>query len=316
MVGSAKDTPEVIEFMALFAQLKEWSDDAPDELADLAKRDESIRQLCEELRWAGQVLKRKERSSKALFAAPVDPTILTSWRDYEARYEQILTGIWFDDLFGDLGPREPSQTPESERDWQITDDIAEEQALAVQAAIDFANTNANDLGRGLDPNQIFEVQYGISVWDDLKDKAGFDLRGFLRRRELVPFVLIPRRVAARYGDAERLSLLKNLKQAHEAFNCGAFHAALALMRSIIEAALKDHYGAQGKWLWEMIDDPAIRLPKGASVAALHRLRMLANAAVHLGNEKTEGLREMDDVTLEKEVLSLLFVVRALIEGAR
>ncbi len=54
----------------------------------------------------------------------------------------------------------------------------------------------------------------------------------------------------------------------------------------------------------------------ANEAALHRLRKLANAIVHLDREKDEGLPAMDDVRLEKEIVSLLLVLRALIEGAK
>jgi hypothetical protein len=316
MNASWKDSPEVTEFMTLFARLKDWCNDTPDELANLVKRDESIRQLFEELRWAAQELKRNERKSRALFAAPVAPYFLDSWRDYEARYESVLTDIWFEDLFADLGPNDLTQTPASEVDWQTADSMADEYAKALEETIDFADENAGDEGRGLPERVVETIEYGLIAWRTLKDEASFDLRGFLRRRDLVPFVLVPRKVAAKYGDVERLSLLKSLEQAHEAFNYGAFHAALALMRSIMEAALRDHYGAQGRWLREMIDDPRVNLPSGASIAALHRLRSMANAAVHLDKEKDEGLREMDDVTLEKEVLSLLFVLRALIEGVK
>ncbi len=54
----------------------------------------------------------------------------------------------------------------------------------------------------------------------------------------------------------------------------------------------------------------------ANEAALHRLRKLANAIVHLDREKDEGLPAMDDVRLEKEIVSLLLVLRGLIEGAK
>jgi uncharacterized protein DUF4145 len=61
---------------------------------------------------------------------------------------------------------------------------------------------------------------------------------------------------------------------------------LALMRSILEAVLRDHYGAEGEDLSERINQ-ARQLPSGASVAALHRLRKLANA------EGVEAEREIE-----------------------
>jgi hypothetical protein len=110
-------------------------------------------------------------------------------------------------------------------------------------------------------------------------------------------------------------MLKNLQQAHDAFVFGAPFAALALMRSILEAVLRDHYGAEGEDLSERINQASKRLPSGASVAALHRLRKRANAILHLSPEKQERLSEIDPTQLEKEIVSLLFVLRALIEGA-
>ena len=46
----------------------------------------------------------------------------------------------------------------------------------------------------------------------------------------------------------------------------------------------------------------------------NRLRKLANAILHLDPEKDEGLPSMGEPQLEKEIVSLLCVLRALIEG--
>lgn len=88
------------------------------------------------------------------------------------------------------------------------------------------------------------------------------------------------------------------------------------MRSIMEAVLRDHYDAEGRNLCERIRNARDRLPPRANEANLHRLRKLANAILHLDREKDEGLANIDEVRLEKEILSLLFVLRALIEGAK
>jgi hypothetical protein len=109
-------------------------------------------------------------------------------------------------------------------------------------------------------------------------------------------------------------MFTNLQQAHDAFIYGANFAALALMRSVMEAMLRDHYRAEGTDLSERIRNARGRLPPGANEAALHRLRKLANAVLHLDREKDEGLPAMDEVRIEKEIVSLLFVLRALIEG--
>jgi len=128
-------------------------------------------------------------------------------------------------------------------------------------------------------------------------------------------VLIPRSVAARYGDKDRHSLLTNLQQAHDAFVFGVPHASIAMMRSIMEAVLRDHYRANGSSLYAMIEDRRFAPPRAANKAALHKLRTLANAVLHLGEEQLEEhLPKLDDQGLEKEIVRLLFVLRSLIEG--
>ncbi|WP_035872500.1 hypothetical protein [Cucumibacter marinus] len=85
MSKSGKDSPEVVEFMALFARLKLYSDDMPDDLAEQAASDTSVRELCIQLSMAARSLKMNERRARVLFAAPVDPAFLAAWRDYEER---------------------------------------------------------------------------------------------------------------------------------------------------------------------------------------------------------------------------------------
>ena len=317
-----KDSTEVVEFMTLFARLKLFSDDTPEELADQAASDSSVRDLCTQLSFAASFLKMNERRARVLFAAPVDPAFLAAWRDYEDRYEPIVSGIWLSDFrSSNFGPEiasvEPSRVPKADLQWDNADDEASEQASGIEEAIDFAQFNADQEDRWIDqPDFIERIQDGIAAWERLKQDTGFDLRGVFRRRALVPFVLVPRQIAAKHGSAETLSMLKNLQQAHDAFVFGAAYAALALMRSIMEAVLRDHYRAEGNDLNERIRNARGRLPPGANEGALHRLRKLANAILHLDREKDEGLPKMDEVRLEKEIVSLLFVLRSLIEGAK
>lgn len=317
MSKPGKDTPEVVEFMALFAKLKDWSDDDPEGLSDLAASDESVKDLCTKLSFAAHFLRMNERRARVLFAAPVDPAFLASWRDYEERYESTVTDVWLSDLLPGLVNAEPSRVPKADLQWDNANDEASEQAGAIEEAIDFAQFNADQEHRWIDqPDFIERIQDGIAAWERLRQDTGFDLQGVFRRRALVPFVLVPRQIAAKHGSAETLSMLKNLQQAHDAFVFGATYAALALMRSIMEAVLRDHYRAEGNDLSERIRNARGRLPPGANEGALHRLRKLANAILHLDREKDQGLPKMDEVRLEKEIVSLLFVLRALIEGAK
>lgn len=121
----------------------------------------------------------------------------------------------------------------------------------------------------------FDAMNGIAAWNPLLDEIGFDLAAVFRRRELTPFVLIPRHVSKRHGAAEPLSLLRLLQQAQEALIYGVPFASIALMRAILERLLKEHYGAIGADLSELIK--TAKLPQTVPPARLHRLRMRANS---------------------------------------
>jgi hypothetical protein len=315
-----KDSPEVVKFMIQLARLKDWIDDDPVGLPELASNDEAIAKLCDDLYHAASLLKRNEPRRRQLFAAPVDAKFLTAWRDYEERYESTVVQIFASDFIADLEEpaTEPSNATKADFEWEWADDEARSQAGAIQEAIKFAQENADQDWRWDEDQEHFirRLQDGVAAWDRLKEETGFDLSGVFRRRALIPFVLVPRQVAAKYGSDEKLSMLKNLQHAHDAFVYGATYAALGLMRSIMEAVLRDHYGAKGPELDARINNARGRLPPRVNAEALHRLRRLANAILHLNPEKDEGLPSMDEERLEKEIVSLLFVLRALIEGAK
>jgi hypothetical protein len=315
---SETDSPEVIKFLTLFRRLQDWCDDAPDELADLARTDSSVKDLCTELSVAAYFLSMNERRHQTLFAAPVNPAFQVAWRDFEERYESVLSKIWFLDLFPEFDAGELSETPTPDLQWDYADAVAAQQARGIDDAIEFAQFNADRDHRWEESQQEFieRILDGVAAWERLKRDTGFDLRGVFRRRKLIPFVLVPRRVAAKHSSADQLSMLKKLRHAHDAFVYGATYGALALMRSIMETVLNDHYGAAGEKLSDRIQSVRNRLPRGANAAALHRLRKLANTILHPDHERDEGLSGMNQIRLEKEIVSLLFVLRALIEGAK
>jgi Domain of unknown function (DUF4145) len=314
MITTGRDSAEVVKFLSLYSRLKDCCDDDPKGLSDLAKEDEGLKHLCNQLSLTACNLRMNKRRRRELFAAPVDPTFLAAWRDFEERFEKSLAGIWLADILPGLDDFEPEHTLEADLQWDNADHDASGQARALEGAIKFAHetTRVNDR---LDEEFRESIEDAMAAWQQLKHDAGFDLQGVFRRRELVPFVLIPRHVTAKHGSAQAVSVLKNLQQAHDAFVFGAPLAALALMRSILEAVLRDHYGTEGDDLSDRINQASKQLPSGASAAALHRLRKLANAVLHLNSEKHERLSEIDPTQqLEKEIVSLLFVLRALIEG--
>jgi hypothetical protein len=82
----------------------------------------------------------------------------------------------------------------------------------------------------------------------------------------------------------------------------------------MEMIVRDHYGATGANLVELIDNVASRLPRRANAAALHRLRRIANEVLHGQHDKTAHSRA-EERNFERDIVSLFFVLRALVEGA-
>jgi hypothetical protein len=312
-----KDSSETFEFMKLFADLIDWSDDRPEELVEFAANDQSVKDLCIKLSFAAFELKMSERRTRELFAAPVDPSFQAAWRVYEERYDAAVSDVWLGEILREFEPSERDRVSKADLDWENADFEGRNKASHIELVFDFAQFNIDQDGSwGDQTGYVEDVKRGISDWEQFKLDTGIDLARIIRRRELVPFVLVPRKVSANHGGSESLSILKSLQQAHDAFIYGANFAALALMRSIMEAVLRDHYQADGERLDDRIHSARKRLPPAASEAALHRLRKLANAVLHLDHGKDQGLARFDEVRLEKEIVSLLFVLRALIEGVK
>ncbi|HEY2482491.1 MAG TPA: DUF4145 domain-containing protein [Caulobacteraceae bacterium] len=318
MAVRSKDSEDVARFLGRFAQLREWIDDNPLGLVELAERDESVRELCKRLAFDAYILRWNENSRPERFATPVDPSFTAAWRDFEERYTEPVEDVdWRDIIAGIAGlPDFPTPEPQqalaaADLRWEVADSTAEDAARAINGVFEFAKWEA-DSGRDFQEDTVEDLEVGLREWARLRHDYGFDLRGVLRRRHLIPFVLVPRQLAASYGNSDKVSLLTNLRSAHDAFVFGAPLAALAMMRSILEAVLRDHYGAEGTDLSERIWHARDRLPKQANVASLHRLRRRANAVLHLDGDK---LPVLDTIGLEKEIVSLLLVLRALIESA-
>jgi hypothetical protein len=321
----SKDSAEVVAFLAGFAELRRACCDKPEKLAALTETDTHLTHLCKKVHLAANDLRQAEQRSPALFAAPVNSGFLATWREYQARYEAFVFGITLRHSEGEIvyGPLDVFG---EQAKWTGVDANAAHWALGIEAVMMFARMAAkfpehaeqayafvNDTGDDEDSSD--HIQNGLDAWEYLKE-IGFDVRGLLRRRWLTPFVLVNREIAAKHGSIEKLSMLRNLQDAQNAFAYGAMYAALALMRSVMETVLCDHYAAEGKDLSDRIRSVRSRLPPGANEASLHRLRKLANKVLHLGGKKDVGLPWMDEAKLEKEIVSLLLVLRTLIEGVK
>ena len=316
-MDTGKNSPEVVALLAKFNKLKEWSDDRPDELIDLAVNDISVKDLCVEVLEAASIFQQDELREHEPFVAPVDPKFQKAWRDYEDRYEHFLQQIGVMDLVY-AGPGLPidafcpGHLPNPSEAWKIEDRFASDFAKNIDAAVDFAEYKADDLD---DEDFYHQIQDGCDAYGRLTQNLGFDSRGVFRRRALFPQVLVSQHVASKHGSAEPVSLYTLLQQAHDAFVYGAPYASLALMRSILEKVLRDHYGAKQGELYMRINQ-ALRF--GRQKEAMHRIRKLVNAILHWDNEKGEGEKTFFLGTVEeqeKNMVLLLLSLRKLIEEA-
>lgn len=322
MVGS-EDDEDVIRFRTRFEKLRDWIDDNPVGLPKLAYDDAPLQALCFEVWESSNRISSKERRHRELFAGPVDPAFISAWRDFEERYRSAIFEITVVASL-DLAPSNGHLAAKIENDrfdseWRRAAEEAALDAAAVNAAINQADVEVCSVHEsGSESNHsdyvehLEEVKAGVTAWANLADQVGFDLEGVFRRRALVPFVNIPSHVANNQGKTDPLTLTTHLKQAQEAFVYGVPFAALALMRSILDVVLRRYYceSTFDKDDLKDIIDYARGLPSVANKQRLHRLRMLANNILHFNTDRVNLPREM-----EREILSFLLVLRALIEQA-
>lgn len=212
------------------------------------------------------------------------------------------------------GGQDEEQSKLLDSHWKSAADAAAADASAIDSAIEHARIDAESFAKTgvYDDEYLDDVLGGIAAWRSLETEMEFDLAGIFRRRSLAPFVLVPRHVAKTYGESDPLSLLPRLRQAQEAFVFGVPLAALALMRSILELLLQKNYGGTGHGLKNLIGEVARRglFPSQIGLPQINRLMELGNDALHPNPQHLHNVNN-----LEKEILSLLIILRTLIEEA-
>ena len=124
--------------------------------------------------------------------------------------------------------------------WKKVDCAAFETWLHIEFAMDWFDNVLEELCTDYreDGKMKFDGRNGVAAWRNLIREVGLDARGVFRRRQLVPFVMIPRHVSARHGATDPVSLLALLRQAQEAFVFGVPFAVTALMRALLDTILK------------------------------------------------------------------------------
>jgi hypothetical protein len=145
----------------------------------------------------------------------------------------------------------------------------------------------------------------LSVWDDFRIKAGFNLIDVLAPLELVPFVRIPTEISKAHGSAETISLFKRLEDAQRAFVFGCYLACAALQRAILEDMLPP-----GARVPPRINSADIPLPLKSR---LHEINQLARDALHADRRDKMERVEMRDLLMK--LVRGLHTLKELIEMA-
>jgi hypothetical protein len=321
--NEAANSPLVVQFMTAFNKLKDWSDDDPRGLAELASNDESICDLCTHLYDCAVELRDAELASTQAFTSSTNQAFRSAFRDFEERYEQALMWIALAQSRKTGQPvRFASASLPHDVQGEFAKYIGSRRSVSMQGLMIAVKIHEAELNqtleklRGRSDDEPPIVEDALETWDQLETSVGLDLQGAFRRRELLPFTLPSQMLSGKNYDSKIMSLLGNLEDAQRAFVFGAMRAAVGLMRSTMEATLRDHYGAKGKGLSDYINDTASRLPPAANKDRLHNLRLLANAILHLNPDVHEGSKKWDEVRLESEIVSFMKALRALIEGAK
>lgn len=273
-------------FLVAFQALKTATHDDPDRLKETWRNDARLQKLCDEVSDMIAVFLRIESSARQSFTPHVPAAAIQARADYESRWQSVVGEVTSRDwewLFADIAKDWDSSTEAAFDGDFLAEEITAEKRNAKSAArslehiIDYAAEKRAD-----DGDNFFEwAEEGLEAWHTLKSQCGLDVSGALWRRRMVPHILIPSHVSARYGSGNA-SLYRRLIQAADAFVFGAPLAALAMQRAVLEQVLKDHWKA---------DKGHIRnanLPELAWDSRADRLKNRAGEALHASTDKLKG----------------------------
>lgn len=308
---------EAIRFTSQFQELRDSIGGNVDDLAWLASSNETVSKLCDKVFFAYQLLKEEEQSRREKFAESVSQSFISDRKEYDNKYAKPIGAEVLRKLLGTFPDMGMNDTSPLDCEWRWADEDAEENAKSTETAIGYARDIARFSSEFEDPDTIKYVEKGVTTWERLKNVAGLDVRGVLRRRALVPFILVPHHMSGKWNGEEKTSLLAHLQQAHDAFIFGTPFASLALMRSIMEAVLLEHYTFRGKagkirQLSDLIND-CNTLPIGIEKENLRDFKNLADGVLHLKSEKSQSRPE--GKSLEQTLARFLLTLKALIELA-
>jgi hypothetical protein len=296
---------EGTHFLVAFQDLKNATEDSPDFLDAHWKDRDDLQQLCDRLDGYRRTFDIAEEWTPVAFTPHVPASASKARREYEERWQMIVSRIagrelWL--LFDELFP-EGIDSDELAGD-ALGDDIegwkngARNEAGNITHAFSYLADR-----RSWDDDNDFEwVDEAQLSWDRLIKIVGLDLKGAFWRRNAIPHILFPSHVSNHYGP-DRASIYRRLHDAARSFTFGAYLAALAMQRSVMEQLLEKHWNA------ERGHPSEANFHDQSQSSRAHRLWRLGNAALH---------REIDKLKneeLERELIKNFLLLRELIEGS-
>ena len=192
--------------------------------------------------------------------------------------------------------------------------IAQDREADISEAIKQAIIMFEDRGHG-NADKDGRYAFALEQLSRFFSASNMELEKCISRLYGSPSFLVPTQISKRLHNQESAKLYGLLDQALHAFVFGSPAGAIALMRSIVENVLAEHYQSNGGDLCELINQ-AKGLPQSASSKDLHKLRRVANSVLHTSDTDC-ALNVNHPIQLDgdKDVITLLQIVKNLIEGA-
>lgn len=319
-----KDSDEVMEFLHLFSELKRVCGGEPKNLSVDAPIDDKIFKICSRLYWLSEDFEgHADLVDPALpWIAPVSREFISAWRQFNEHYSDAVMEITWGKGYLDALKEEalaegvdPALSREkifNEMSFRVLSEVSDRE---MQSIIDMFSAVSDLLqDKSMHPvdEAIVALRKGIDVWGQLNPGLSVELARHMKRRKLIPKILINRHISGA-GDRKEQALL-NLYHAVQAFLWGADLAAIAMIRATLESLLRQLYDGTGN-LESSINLVEHKLPQRANKYALHHIRVLANKVLHGEPDDFSASVAARDDKLEREIVRFLVILKELIEAA-
>lgn len=319
-----RHSEQAVKFMADFKKLKQLMDgDEPSALINFAKLDGDLNRLCFELYFSAEYW-LKPKIEKILM--PVDQAFTFEWRQYLEEWHTPVGDVFLADLllessteYSGNGQSRPENNHRERlrSDWEAAHSRAKGVVSAISTAIEqIAYEASEDNCRTFEQDFIDYMAEAQEEWDRLVPGYGIDLERMIRRRTLLPDVLVPQHVV----DRSKGEPLEILTSAQQAFVVGADQAALPMMRALIETLVELYPRGRSSGGAATLPDKiksTAQLPRSLSYGAANEVSLnhivdMANKILHECEEDI-SMRRRSEMEREIEMQRLFLILRNLIE---